>query len=296
MRIGITGATGFIGTALAQAAGSHGHQIVVFSRKTNLNLPWASEVRSFKPEADQPLDASGLDALVHLAGESIMGYWTADKKRRIRESRVPVTERIAECLKTATSPPKIFLCGSASGAYGDRGDERLSEKSPFGSGFLAEVCQGWESAAAIVAEKGTRVVNLRTGMVLGKDGGAWPLLRKVFTFCLGSKLGTGQQWVPWIHLEDEVGLILHALEHDSCVGPINLASPNPVTNQEMTRLMAQAMHRPVMPPVPAFALKLVLGELSAVVLESQRVQPAVALETGYTFKHPTLEAALSALV
>lgn len=297
MRIGITGATGFIGTALGKAAAERGHTVVAFSRSTSDPPPWAKEVRPVSTDEEQPvLDPSGLDALVHLAGENVMGYWTAAKKQRIRDSRVDLTRRVVEALQQCEAPPQTFVCGSAIGVYGDRGDEWLSEASPHGTGFLAGVCVEWESAASRALALGTRVVLLRTGMVLGRGGGAWPMLRRVFSARLGSRLGDGTQWVSWVHLDDEVGIILDALENPAYNGPVNLTAPNPVTNAEMTTQIAGVLDTSTFLPVPAFALKLALGEVGSVVLDSTRVKPAVALAMGYTFKHPELREALAACV
>lgn len=296
MRIGITGATGFIGSALSRAAVERGHEVVAFSRKNGLSLPWATSVRPLHADKEPVLDSSGLDALVHLAGESVMGYWTREKKARIRNSRVEMTQRIVAAMQANPDRPGIFLCASATGAYGDGGDSVLTESSPMGTGFLAGVCAEWESSALRAQTWGQRVVLLRTGMVLGNGGGSWPLLKKIFKLGLGSRLGDGKQFVPWIHLEDEVGIILHALEHEAYQGPVNLTAPHPVTNAEMTRLFAKQLKRPTFIPAPAFVLKTIMGDLSSIVLESQRVMPKVAQDNGYHFKHPTLEEALVSLL
>lgn len=296
MRIGITGATGFIGSALTKAALSRGHEVVAFSRNRNLSLPGVSSVRSIHLDQDPVLDPGGLDALVHLAGESVIGYWTGAKKKRIRDSRVDLTRRIVAAMAASPDRPKIFVCASGTGAYGDGGDAVLTESSPRGAGFLAGVCKEWEESALRAGNYGLRVVLLRTGMVLGEGGGSWPLLKKIFRLGLGSRLGDGRQYVPWIHLDDEVGIILHALEEKSYQGPVNLTAPNPVTNAEMTRLFAKQFKRPTFIPPPAFALKLIMGDLSTIVLDSQRVIPKVAQDNGYHFKHPTLEEALVSLL
>ena len=293
---GITGATGFIGTALRTDAKQRGHEVVAFSRQQTAPPPWAKEVRPINmEEGSSALDATGLDALVHLAGESVMGYWTSAKKRRVRDSRVDLTRRIVQSLDHCQSRPKTFICASGSGAYGDRDDEWLTEASPRGQGFLADVCAEWEAGASGAAPLGMRVVNLRTGMVLGRNGGAWPQLRRVFSARLGSRLGDGKQWVPWIHLDDEVGIILDALENPAYSGPVNLAAPNPVTNAELTKEIARALKKSTFLPVPAFALKLVLGELGALILDSARVKPGAALANRYSFKYPELTQALAAL-
>lgn len=298
MRIGITGGLGFIGSALGQEARQRGHEVVVYSRKAQPAPAWAVACRVMDPAGTPVLDVSGLDALVHLAGESVVGYWTEAKKQRIRESRVPVTQKVVEALRDAPGGdrPGVFVCASGSGAYGNRGDEVLTESSAVGDGFLADVCREWE-AAAREAESiaGTRVVLLRTGMVLGEKGGAWPMLKKIFKMRLGSRLGDGRQWAPWIHLDDEVGIILHALESAGVRGPVNLGSPSPVTNAEMTSVIAATLKTTKFFPAPAFAMKLALGEFGSVVLDSQRMLPKVATESGYIFKYPDLRGAVSSL-
>lgn len=294
MRIGITGATGFIGSALGRKAVEHGHEVVAFSRRTDLSLSFASEVRRIHDHGEA-LDVTGLDALVHLAGESVMGLWTSAKRKRIRESRVVLTHRIVEALKNTPNGPTTFVCASGSGAYGDGGDKMLTENQAFGSDFLARVCVDWETAAAQAEEAGIRVVHLRTGMVLGNGGGAWPFLKKLFSLRLGAQLGSGRQWVPWIHLNDETGIILHTLENPAYRGPVNLASPNPVTNAEMTKLIAQSLDRATLPAVPGFVLKLLVRDLASVVLSSQRVMPKTALSHGYTFEFPLFQDALADL-
>ncbi len=296
MRIGITGATGFIGTALAKAAAKRGHELVAYTRGNKRSLPGFSEVRPFSPDNEQVLDPSGLDALVHLAGENVFGLWTKAKKKRIYDSRVPVTQRIVECLQVAQSPPGVFVCASGTGAYGDAGDQVLTESAPRGRDFLAEVCEGWETAASRAHALGIRVVLLRTGMVLGQKGGAWPMLRRIFSARLGSRLGDGTQWIPWIHLDDEIGIILAALEKPAYQGPVNLCAPNPVTNAQLTHEIAAALKTSTFIPAPAFALRLMLRDAAAMVLGSQRCMPKVAQDLGYQFRYTELPDALAALV
>ncbi len=294
MRIGIVGGTGFIGRSLGQEARKRGHSVVVFSRRKELSLSWAEEVRPLHQEGIA-LDPAGLDVLINLAGDNVFGLWTSAKKKRIRDSRVDLTNRIVDALKECSDRPRTFICASGSGAYGNRGDEILTEDSSRGAGFLAEVCADWEAAANRVQALGMRVVLLRTGMVLGQDGAAWPMLRRVFSFCLGGRLGDGRQWVPWIHLDDEVGIILHTLENQSISGPVNLVSPDPVTNAELTKAIARTVRRPAIFHAPAFALKFALGGFGSVLLDSQRLQPQAALSAGYEFIHPNLDGALAAL-
>lgn len=297
MRIGIIGATGFIGSALARRLVEHGHEIVAYSRKKSLSLAWAKEVRAVTQ--DKPIvDPQGLDALVNLAGESIIGPWTTAKKRRLRESRVDLTERVVEALRDcpAEARPKVLVNASGVGFYGDRGNEPLTESSVSGGSFLANICTGWESAAHRAEALGLRVVLLRTGLVLGNGSGMWPLLRRVFRFGLGGRLGSGNQWMPWIHLDDEVGIIVETLENESYSGPVNLAAPGCVTNVDFTATVAKVLKRPAFLPTPGFALKLLLGDLGRTILESQRALPKAAVERGYTFQFPELSGALQNLI
>ncbi len=293
MRIGITGATGFIGRHVASAARGHGHEVVAYSRRQGegtLQQP---------PDAPHALPETPLDALVHLAGESLMGLWTKEKRHRIWTSRVDFTEKLVAHLATwkPENRPKVFVCASGIGYYGDSGSTPVDESTPRGSGFLADVCEGWENAARQAEALGMRVVLLRTSMVLGKDGGAFPLLRRVFNLGLGGRLGSGEQWMSWIHLDDEAGLILKAIETEGLTGPINLAAPNPVTNAEFTRQLAATLHRPAFFHVPAFALRLLLRDMaSEMLLGGQRGVPRTATEAGYSFAHPTLEGALQSLL
>jgi hypothetical protein len=296
MRIGLTGATGFIGKLFGNLAVAHGHEVIAYTRSPQKAvLPWCKEVRALDVDASLPLDASGLDVLVHLAGESVLGYWTAKKKARIRDSRVELTQKITRCLANPATRPAALLCASGTGFYGDRGDEPLDEGSSRGDDFLSQVCVDWEASAQRAEQLGMRVVRLRTGMVLGDEGGAWPLLKTVFDNYLGGRLGSGRQWVPWIHVSDEVRLILWAAEHPEISGQVNLVSPNPVTNADFTRAIAKALERPAFMHAPAFALKLLLGEFSGALLGSQRVLPKMALAHGFQFDHPTLESALTSL-
>ena len=296
MVIGITGATGFIGSALARAARDRGHEVVAYTRGKQASLPGADLVRPIHPDKEQALDPSGLDALVHLTGESVMGLWTPAKRRRIRDSRIDLTRRVVNALAECPDRPHTFLCGSAAGYYGDRGDDLLPETEKRGWGFLADVCAEWEREALRAATFGTRVVLLRTGVVLGRGGGPWTMLRRLFKLRLGSRLGNGRQWVPWIHIDDEIGIILDAIEKAVYRGPVNLAAPHPVTNAELTRRIADLLNVSTFIPVPAFAMKLVLRDMSSMVLDSLRLQPQVPLSHGYAFKYHELEHALAVCV
>ncbi len=286
MKIGITGAGGFIGANLHRVAISQGHEVVPFSRHPG---PGA---RAFS--LDAPPDLTGLDALVHLAGESIMGLWTPAKKRRILDSRIEGTRRIVEALESTPAAPRIFISGSAIGYYGDTGENEVAETSPSGDGFLAEVARAWEAEA--LRALSARTVIIRTGFVLGPDGGAMRLIAPVYRLGLGGPLGDGRQWMSCIHVDDVAGLILHAIETASLRGPLNAVLPEPVRNATFNHAVARAVHRPAIIPAPAFALKIILGELSHLLLDSQRVLPGVALASGYAFRHATLDAAVAAAV
>ena len=297
MKIGITGATGLIGTALGKLAVAHGHEVIAFTRNpAEAEMPWAAQVRGVDVSAPLPLDASGVDVLVNLAGESILGYWTEAKKKRIRESRIEFTQKVARCFASASPRPSAFLSGSAVGYYGDRGDEALTESALPGEGFLAKVCAEWEASARRAEQLGLRVVLLRTGVVLAEDGGAFPLMKSAFSSFLGGRLGSGRQWMPWIHVQDEVRLILWAAEQQAISGPFNLVAPGVVTNRDFTSLLAGELHRPALMHAPAFALKCLLGEASQMLLGSQRVAPQVSLTHGFQFDYPELEGAVQALV
>lgn len=293
MKIGITGATGFIGSAFGQHAAAAGHEIVAFSRSGNFSKPWAAESRRIT----DTLDVSDCDALVHLAGESLMGFWSKTKKERIWSSRVDLTKAVVASLEKSQSRPRILLGGSAVGFYGDRGDEQLDESSARGSGFLSDLCVEWEAAAKQAESFGTRVVAIRTGMVLGATGGAFPLLKRVFSFALGGRLGSGKQWMPWIHIEDQVRLMLWCIENASVSGPVNHVVPGVVTNAQFTTVLSRQLKRPAFFHAPAFALRLLLRDMAGeMLLASQRARPAAALDHGFTFRHPELQSAVANLL
>jgi uncharacterized protein (TIGR01777 family) len=259
----------------------------------------AKETLTQPKTAPHELPETQLDALVHLAGESLMGLWTKTKRERIWKSRVEFTQGLVKHLGTwkAENRPRVLVCASGAGYYGQRGDEVLDERSPSGAGFLAELCVEWEKAAKEAEQLGMRVVMLRTGMVLGPDGGAFPLLKRVFGFGLGGRLGNGRQWMPWIHVEDAAGLILRAVNHDDLRGPINLTAPQAVTNAEFTATLAKALHRPAFFHAPAFSMRLLLrGMADEMLLGSQRVSPRAATDSGYAFAHPNLQEALASLL
>jgi uncharacterized protein (TIGR01777 family) len=288
MNIGLTGASGFLGGRILDLALRRGHEIIAFTRTPDRAIPGCT-MRAFS--LDTPPDLSGCEAVIHLAAESPIGWWTAAKKRRILESRVLGTRRIAEAIAATTPRPEVLVSGSAIGFYGDRGEEELTEGLSPGHGFLAETVQAWEAEAAAAA-KDVRVVLLRTALVFGRKGGAWPLLSLPFRFGLGARLGDGRQWMSWIHLEDVARLALFAVENLDLRGPLNAAAPWPVRNADFTRLLARQLHRPAFLRAPAFLLRAALGDFSQEILDSKRVLPALACEHGFGFQFPEVEAAL----
>jgi uncharacterized protein (TIGR01777 family) len=236
----------------------------------------------------------GFDAVVHLAGENIAARrWTAAQKSKIRDSRVKGTTLLATTLGRLKRPPSVFISASAIGYYGDRGDEQLQETSSPGSDFLANVCKEWEAATEPASRAGVRVVHIRSGIILARDGGALPKIALPFKFGVGGKIGSGRQYMSWIDLDDEVHAILHCLHRTDVRGPVNSVAPSPVTNAEFTKTLGRVLSRPTLFPLPAFAARLMLGEMAdALLLSSQRVQPATLLLTDYKFRHTSLEEAL----
>ncbi|HTB20812.1 MAG TPA: TIGR01777 family oxidoreductase [Bryobacteraceae bacterium] len=274
MNIAITGASGLIGKRLRQQLSAAGH--------VALTIP-----RDGTPPA--------CDAVVHLAGEPVSQRWTEAAKKRIHDSRVEGTRNLVTALAAQAQRPRVLVCASAVGYYGSRGDQILTEASSPGTDFLARVVVDWEEAAQLAEPLGIRVVRLRFGMVLG-PGGALAKLLPLFRLGVGGKLSSGHQWMAWIHIDDVVNLILFALNFAAIRGAVNATAPHPVTNEEFTQRLATALHRPAILPVPAFALNLVLGEMSEMVLASQRVLPTVAKSAGFQFQYPELRAALENLV
>jgi uncharacterized protein (TIGR01777 family) len=294
MNVLISGATGLIGSSLAQELKSGGHHVTSLTRS-----PTGENNISWDPDAGT-VDGSleGTDAVVHLAGESIAeGRWTVSKKRRIMDSRKKGTRLLAETIAGLTTPPRVMVSASAVGYYGDRADEVLREDSRPGSDFLAEVCKAWEAAADPAREAGIRVVHTRFGIVLSLEGGALGTMLPIFKLGGGGRIGRGRQWWSWVAIDDVVGTIHHALENDSVEGPVNVGSLNPMTNAEYTRVLGKVLNRPTVLPVPAPAIRLALGGIAdALLLASQRMEPAKLKETGYRFRHPELEGALRHLL
>ena len=298
MKILITGATGLIGQTLCKNLASAGHELIGLSRsqQTSTGLPVRFYPWQPLTELPPPAAVEGVEAVIHLAGENVAGRWTAERKRQIRDSRVLGTRNLVAGLRQNGSAPSVFISGSAVGFYGDRGDTTLTEHASPGHGYLVDVCRDWENEARQAEALGTRVVLLRTGVVLSPDGGALQTMLPAFQFGVAGKLSNGRQWFPWIHLADIVGLILHALNTLEVRGPLNGAAPNPVTNEEFTKELAAVLNRPALLPVPKFALDLLFGEMAAVMLASQRVIPEAALQSGYRFQFPWLRQALKDLL
>jgi uncharacterized protein (TIGR01777 family) len=294
LRVLVSGSSGLIGSALVPALRAAGHDVKRLVRGA-VTAPDQISWNPTGPLAPEP--ASGFDAVVHLAGESIATRWTKAKKRRIIESRVPATRHLANALTKAQQRPRVFICASAIGYYGDRGEESLREDSPSGKGFVGEVCHQWEAAAHSAASAGIRVVQIRTGTVLSVAGGALAKMLPPFRMGLGGNIGNGRQWMSWIDLRDEVGAIQHLVETDSISGPVNLVSPNPVRNAEFTKTLASVLHRPAILPMPAFAARLAFGQMAdELLLASQRVQPAKLVSSGYKFQFSDLRDSLESVL
>jgi uncharacterized protein (TIGR01777 family) len=296
MNIVVSGSHGLVGSSLLFYMISKGHQLKSLVRQTPTH---PSQIYWNPPEqGPEPHLLEGIDTVVHLAGEGIAsGRWTESKKRAIRDSRVLGTRVLAETLASLTKPPKVFVCASAIGYYGDQGTDSLTEQSPIGQGFLAEVCKAWEAATAPMTQKGIRVVHLRFGIILSPKGGALAQMLLPFKMGVGGRLGSGSQYMSWIALDDALGAIAFALDTASVIGPVNVVAPNPVTNAEFTKTLGQVLHRPTVFPMPAFAARLAFGEMAdALLLSSTRVQPAALSQAGYHFQYPKLEDALQHLL
>ncbi|HEY5013534.1 MAG TPA: TIGR01777 family oxidoreductase [Acidimicrobiia bacterium] len=296
MRVLVTGSTGFIGSALVSALEQRGDKVVRLGRGGG-----AAGGPTWDPKAGtiSTVAFDGVDAVVHLAGEGIgEKKWTPEQKRRILESRTKGTALLARTLADLPSKPAVLVSGSAIGYYGDRGDETLDETSTSGDDFLAGVCREWEAAAQPAADAGIRVVTTRTGIVLAPQGGVLKRLLTPFRFGLGGRVGSGRQWMSWIAMDDVVGAILHALDHDTLRGPVNLTAPNPVTNAELTKKLGAAVHRPTVLPTPLLPLKLVYGSelVAALLVGGQRVLPRRLTDDGYVFARPELAGALRSLL
>jgi len=283
MKVAVTGASGFVGARVCDLLRARGHAVVTMGR--------SSGERRWDPMAG-PAPLQGTDAVVHLAGEPVAaGRWSDEKMRRIRESRVTGTRNVVAGMKAAGA--RVLVCASATGYYGDRGEEELTEDSPPGADFLAGVCREWEAEAA---QSGGRTVSIRIGIALGAEGGALNRMLLPFKLGLGGRLGHGRQWMSWIHVDDLAALIVHALETESLSGPLLGTSPVPVTNADFTRALGRALGRWTFLPMPAWQVRLLFGKVADVLLGSQRCRPARTLAGGFSFRHPDLGAALKHLL
>ena len=292
MKILVSGASGIVGTALVAFLTTGGHSVTRLVRSQP--RPGAQEILwDPKHGVDDATSLEGFDAVVHLAGESIVGRWTAEKRARIRDSRVTGTKILSDSFARLSSPPKVFVSASAIGYYGDRGAEVLKEDSGTGQGFLAEVCHAWEEATLPAIQQGIRVVTTRLGIVLSPTGGALAKMLLPFRLGLGGMIGTGTQYMSWVTLDDVLGAIHHALSTDAVRGPLNVTAPQPVTNSEFATTLGRVLGRPTVLPLPATVARLVLGEMAdELLLSSARVIPQQLLDTHYPFRHPELKDAL----
>jgi uncharacterized protein (TIGR01777 family) len=297
MKVTVTGATGLIGSRLVIALKGRGDEVTVLSRRPDhAREALGVEAVGWHPDAEPaPAEAlSGRHGVVHLAGESVGRRWSKSSKRKIEDSRTRGTTNLVVGLEAADPRPGVLACASGVGVYGPRGPERIDESSPAGDDFLATVTREWEAAAREAETLGMRVVSLRTGVVLDRRGGALGRMLPPFKLGLGGPAAGGDQYVPWIHLDDAVGMYLAALDDPAWSGPINATAPEPATNAAFSKALGRALGRPAFLPVPGFALRLLFGEMAMVVTEGQRAVPARARELGYAFRHPDLEAALRA--
>jgi len=292
MRIGVTGASGLLGSQLVKALRRDGHDVVCIGRGTDADVRWNV--------AEGELDAAacrGIDAFVHLAGANVGQRWTAAHRRAIRDSRTLGTALIARTAAALAPRPAVLVCASAVGVYGDAGDAVCDEDAPTGHDFLAEVVRDWESSADAARAAGIRTVHLRFGVILSRHGGALGKLLPIFRLGAGGRVGDGQQWMSWLSVDDAVDIVRFAIATAALSGAVNATAPSPVTNAEFTTTLARVVHRPALFPVPARALKLMFGEMAeATLLASQRVVPRRLQEAGYVYRHATLERALHAVV
>jgi hypothetical protein len=290
----VSGVSGPIGSALLPSLKTQGYRV------TRLVRAGASGKEQIAWDPAKPISSdavSGFDAVIHLAGESIMGRWTDTRKRAIRDSRTVATCNLAQALAQTKSKPQVFICSSAIGYYGDRADELLNEGSTPGVGFLSDVCREWEASTQPAADAGIRTVQLRTGVVLSPKGGALGQMVTPFKLGVGGRIGAGRQWMSWIDVHDMVGGIQHILTTEQLRGPVNMVAPKPVTNAEFTRTLASVLSRPAIFPIPAFVVKTIFGEMGeTVLLGSQRVEPAQLVANGYSFRFSDLRASLANLL
>ncbi len=298
MKLVVAGGTGFIGARLCNQLDRQGHSLTILTRSVsavdspnNTTILWQpGSPGTWERNLEEAID--GADGVINLAGEPIAGKrWIAAQKRRLRSSRIDTTRTLVTAIGKAKKKPAFLLNASAVGYYGPQGDEVITEESGPGGGFLAGLCSNWEEEAKRAESYGVRVIRLRTGIVLGK-GGALAKMVPPFKLFIGGPLGSGKQWMPWIHVEDEIGMIQLLMENSNARGAVNACAPNPVTMKEFCRTLGSVLHRPCWAPVPAFALRLLLGEMAEMLLTGQRAVPAAAERLGYRFRHPELREAL----
>lgn len=295
----IAGGTGFLGRALGRALTDSGNQVTVLTRNAPPQTP-GLRTQVWTPGATTGPWATlvdGADAVINLAGEPIAAKrWTVAQKIRIRQSRIDATTSLVDAMRAAARPPRVFISASGVGYYGSRGDEILTERASGGNDFLASVCQEWELAASRVTSVGTRLVCVRTGLVLERDGGALPKMLTPFKLGVGGPVGSGRQYWPWIHRDDWIRLVQWSLDQEQASGPLNASAPNPVTNAEFSRALGRVLRRPAFMPAPAFVLELLLGEMAgSLLLSGQRAIPAKAQELGFVFRHERVDAALASI-
>jgi len=292
-KVAIVGVTGFIGSGLPALFAREGWQVTGISRHPQPSAPDIDAWQTF-----ETLDLRDHDAVINLSGESIDRRWTTENRKKFHASRIGSTRKIIRHIASlpAAQRPRTLVNASAVGIYGNRGDERLDEASPRGSGYLADLCADWEAAAAEARDLGLRVVLPRIGVVLGRNGSAFRKLVTVFRVGIGGRLGSGRQWMPWIHVDDMRGSLVFAVTNESVHGPYNATAPHPETNRDFTRKLAKALHRPAIFPVPGFALRIVLGEFANALLAGQRTRARVLEQNGYHFRFPHLEDALADLM
>ncbi len=297
-RVLVSGVSGPIGAALVPSLRASGWSVTRLVRSQSAGRDGKAEAIPWDPAKPiAPSSVSGFDAVIHLAGESIFGRWTTGKKQNILHSRVEGTSNLALALAQAEEKPKVFVCGSAIGYYGNRGEELLKEESAPGHGFLAEVCQRWEEATMAAVQSDIRTVHLRTGIVLSPKDGALGAMLLPFKFGLGGRVGDGKQWMSWIHVRDQIGAIHHILKNDLLQGPVNMVAPGPVRNSEFTKTLAAGLSRPAILPLPRFAVRAVFGEMGEeLLLASQKVEAGKLISSGYPFLYGSLQAALQDLL
>jgi uncharacterized protein len=297
MKIVIAGGSGQIGKALVTELTARRHIVIVLSRDA-YHTPVSDKIKIIKWDGRTPGDwckaIENTDVIINLSGASIAnGRWTGHRKKELLESRIISTQILAQAVSMAINRPSVFLNASAVGYYGNTGDIEVNENSPQGTGFLSNLCSLWEYEALNTSKSGLRVALLRTGVVLDKNGGTLKKMILPFRFFAGGRFGSGRQWISWIHIDDLVKAIIFTIENKNLYGPINLTSPNPVTNKIFTGELGRMLHRPSWLPVPSFLLKIILGEMSSVLLEGQRALPEKLLSAGFTFIHPTIDMALT---